>query len=186
MPRRSKVTRLPAQLKEWLDAELVRRGFADYVQLAKDLKRESVERGKPVDVSRAALQRYGKNWQNKLEAIKVTTEAMRAVAQAMPDDPDLRSSAIVSVIQTQVFDNIVQLQEAVSEEDKEKRTKLLSQVARNMATLTRASLHQKKHELEIRSKLEAAAEKVASRLTKGGTSKKTVDEIRRDILGIVN
>lgn len=32
MPRRSSVHALPPELKEWLDAELVRRGFGDYVQ----------------------------------------------------------------------------------------------------------------------------------------------------------
>lgn len=38
MAPRSKVHSLPPELKEWLDAELVRRGFGDYVQLAADLK----------------------------------------------------------------------------------------------------------------------------------------------------
>ena len=38
MAPRSKVHSLPPELKEWLDAELVKRGFGDYVQLAADLK----------------------------------------------------------------------------------------------------------------------------------------------------
>ena len=32
MPPRNKVHSLPPELKQWLDGELVRRGFSDYVQ----------------------------------------------------------------------------------------------------------------------------------------------------------
>lgn len=53
MAPRSKVHSLPPELKEWLDAELVKRGFGDYVQLAADLKARGAE------VSKSALQRYG-------------------------------------------------------------------------------------------------------------------------------
>lgn len=59
MAPRSKVHTLPPQLKEWLDNELIARGFGDYVQLAADLKARGAE------VSKSALQRYGSRWMTK-------------------------------------------------------------------------------------------------------------------------
>ena len=43
MAPRSKVHTLPPELKEWLDGELVARGFGDYVQLAADLKARGIK-----------------------------------------------------------------------------------------------------------------------------------------------
>ena len=65
MPRRSKVHELPAELKEWLDAELIKRGFGDYVQLAADLK------ARGADVSKSALQRYGSPFDRRMDQLKV-------------------------------------------------------------------------------------------------------------------
>ena len=53
MPPRSKVHSLPPELKEWLDNELMARGFSNYEQLAADLNARGAQ------VSRSALQRYG-------------------------------------------------------------------------------------------------------------------------------
>ena len=51
MPPRSKVHSLPPELKEWLDNELMARGFSNYEQLAADLNARGAQ------VSRSALQR---------------------------------------------------------------------------------------------------------------------------------
>ena len=40
MPKRKAAEMLPPQLKQWLDDELVRRGFSDYIQLAADRSEE--------------------------------------------------------------------------------------------------------------------------------------------------
>ena len=64
------------------------------------------------------------------------------------------------------------------------RAKLLSVVAKNVATLSRASVNQKKHEIEMRGRMEQAADKVARLAKKAGLSKDAVDTIRREILGI--
>jgi hypothetical protein len=79
---------------------------------------------------------------------------------------------------------LVGLQEIEQEDDPVKRAKVLSSLAKNVATLSRASVHQKRHEIEIRSKVQAAAAAVEKIAAKGGASKATVDELRREILGI--
>ncbi len=176
--RRSKVTQLPDEVRKQLDGELVKRGFSGYDALETWLAKLGIE------ISKSSIHRYGRSLERKLAAIKASTEAARLIAQEAPDDADQRSGAVMSMLQSEIFDMLVNLQEAGEEDDPVARAKVLSSLAKNIATLTRASVHQKRHEIETRAKAEAAAERVAKLAKKGGMSARTVDEIRREILGI--
>ena len=178
MGQRSKVTQIPEDVRKQLDAALVRRGFSGYDAL------ETWLHGLGIEISKSSIHRYGKNLERKLSAIKASTEAARLIAEAAPDDANLRSGAGMAILETEIFDMLVGLQDAELEDDPVKRAKILSSLAGNYAKLSRASIHQKKHELEIRTKLEAAADKVARLAKKGGLSAGTVDSIKREILGI--
>lgn len=177
MSRRAKIKTLPVDVRDQLDREIVRRGFSGYAELEKWLG------GLGISIGKSSIHRYGANLERKLSAIKASTEAAKLIAAEAPDDADQRSGAVISMIQTEVFDVLVALQEA-EDADPLKRAKLLAQLAKNIGTLTRASVHQKKHELEIRSKAEAAADKVARLAKRGGMSAGTVETIKREILGI--
>lgn len=179
MGKRAKVTQLPEDVRKQLDAELVKRGFSGYDAL------ETWLSGIGIEISKSSIHRYGQNLSRKLAAIKASTEAARLIAREAPDDADERSGAVLSLIQTEVFDMLVNLQELDDAElDQVKRAKLLSSLAKNVAQLSRASVFHKRHEIEIRAKAEAAADKVAKLAKKGGLSSQTVDSIRREILGI--
>lgn len=177
MPKRPKVESLPAQVRAWLDRLLVEKNFSGYEELEGELAKVGHAIGK------SSIHRYGSKLARKLEAIKASTHAAAAIAQAAPDDADLRSAAVISMIQTEVFDVLVSLQDA-EEADPMKRAKLLSAVAKNVATLTRASVAQKKWEIDVRGRVSAAADAAAKIGTRGGLSKNAVDEIRREILGL--
>lgn len=177
MGQRSKITQLPPAVRDWLDRALAEKNFSGYEQLEQELARRGYSIGK------SSIHRYGANLERKLSAIKASTEAARMIAASAPDDADQRSAAVISLIQTEVFDVLVALQD-LADADPMKRAKLLSTVARNVATLSRASVNQKKHELEIRGKTQAAADRVARLAKKGGLSGATVDSIKREILGI--
>ncbi|HBR5127765.1 TPA: DUF3486 family protein, partial [Klebsiella pneumoniae] len=74
------------------------------------------------------------------------------------DDQDARSEAVIALIQTELFESIVQLQEAGEEEiDPKKRVELLSKVAKNIATLSRASVNLKKFQADARERIEREA-----------------------------
>lgn len=177
MGRRSKVKALPQDVREWLDRALAEKNFSGY----KELEAELAKRG--YSLSKSSIHRYGANLERRLAAIKASTEAARLIAQAAPDDADQRSGAVISMVQTEIFEILVALQE-VADSDPMNKAKLLSTLAKNIATLTRASVHQKRHEIEVRAKAEAAADKVAKLAKRGGLSAGTVDSIRREILGI--
>jgi len=175
--KRSKIVQLPGEVRAWLDASLAEKNFAGYAQLEEELKARGYTIGK------SSIHRYGANLERKLSAIKASTEAAKLIAAGAPDDADQRSGAVISMIQTEIFEVLVALQD-LADADPMKRAKLLSAVAKNVATLSRASVHQKKHEIEIRGKAQAAAEEVGRLARKGGVSAGTVETIKRRIMGI--
>ncbi len=177
MPKRSKIATLPAEIRKYLDRTLIEGNFSGYEALEADLAARGFTIGK------SSIHRYGANLERRLAAIKASTEAAVMIMDAAPDDQDARSGAIVSLVQTELFDTIVKLQEAV-DADPIARVKLLSAAAKNIATLTRASVSLKKWQVEFRDKVEAAADRVAKLGQKGGLTKDAVDSIRREILGI--
>lgn len=183
MPKRSKVEALPTAVLGWLNKSLVEGNFAGYDALAAELK------ARGFDIAKSSVHRYGSNLERKLAAIKASTEAARVIADAAPDDAGHLPGAVMGMIQTEIFNVLVDLQELEQtdgddEKSKMARAKLLSQLAKNMATLSRASINQKKHEQEVTAKAKAAADAVTKLVKKGGLSAATVDGIRREILGI--
>lgn len=185
--KRSKIERLPAALRDEISKKLIAGAFSGYEALEAWCEEKGAEIGlKPEELPRrSSLHRYGAKLQEKLEAIRASTDAARQIAEAAPDDADLRSSAVISLVQTEVFDLLVRLREADKETDTPKRVKLLSAVAGNIAKLSRASVNQKRWEQEIRSKVRSAADAAVKIAKKGGASKAVVDEIWRAVTGIV-
>jgi hypothetical protein len=160
MPRRPKITQLPSEVRGWLDDALAEGNFAGYEALAAEL------RARGYDVSRSSVHRYGQRLERKLAAIRASTEAARQIAAAAPDDADLRSAAVISLVQSDLFDALLALQEAETAEPGE-RVKLLASAARAIAEASRASVGQKRWAEEVRTRLdelERAAGKAGRRL----------------------
>lgn len=163
MPAPSKIELLPEDIRAELNGQIVARAFSDYEALAAWL----AERG--FGISKSAIHRYGQRLERKLAAIRASTEAARTIAEAAPDDADLRSAAVMSLVQTEIFDVLVSLQEASDEDvDQVTRVKLLSQAAKNIATLSRASVNQKKWSLELRRELAQELERKVDAQAKSG------------------
>lgn len=183
MPRRSKITQLPKEIRDWINRTLIERNFSGYEQFTKDANEKIKESGYQFTFGKSAAHRYGSNLERRIAAIKASTEAAAMIADAAPDDEDKRSGAVVSMIQSEIFETILKLQEA-EDADPAARVKLLSAAAKNIATLTRASVNLKRWQVEIRDKVRAVADAAAKIGKKGGLSKAGVEEIRREILGI--
>lgn len=179
MPAPSKIDLLPAATRAELNRQLVKRAFSDYEALAVWLA------GQGFQIGKSTVGRYGQKLERKLEAIRASTEAARSIAEAAPDDADLRSAAVMSLVQTEIFDVLVNLQEASDEDvDQVTRVKLLSHAAKNIATLSRASVNQKKWSLEVRGRASAVADEVTKAARQAGMSAETAETWRKKILGI--
>ena len=179
MPRRSKVHALPPELKEWLDAELVKRGFGDYVQLAVDLK------ARGADVSKSALQRYGSPFEQRMAQLKMASEQARALVDAAPDEEDKLGAAVVRMTQEKIFSLLMELE--INAEDVD-----VNKLFKNAAEIGKASVTQKKFTMEARAAIEDAARKkvleeqrakLEAMPTKGGVTAETKAAIR-EALGI--
>ncbi|KGS46673.1 hypothetical protein X961_4386 [Burkholderia pseudomallei MSHR5613] len=180
MGRSSGVQRLPMAVREWLESALVEGNFTGYQELEQTL------RDKGYQISKSAIHRYGQRIERRFAAIKASTEAARILTEGAADDQDARSEAVIALVQTEMFESIVNLQEATDEDaDPGERIALLSKAAKNIATLARASVNQKKFRLEVQARAEAAAAAVDKVVKSGGLSDDAADAIRRQILGIV-
>lgn len=179
MARRSKISALPPEVRDWIDKALAEGNFSGYEQLEQLL----AERG--ITIGKSSIHRYGQQLERKLAAVKASTEAARAIAEAAPDDADQRSAAVMSLIQTDTFNVMVALQEA-EDAKPEARLKLLAKAAEAIAKLSRASVNQKKWETEVNARVKAAADAAERIAKKGGLSAVSVAEIRKSILGIAS
>lgn len=168
MPPRSKVAKLPASVKKWLDEALVQEGFGNYELLVSELQ----SRG--YDVSRSSLQRYGQDFSARLSALKMASEQARAVVAAAPDEEGAVNEALMRLVQEHLFKLLMA----------EGGDFDLPKIARAVAELGKASVVQKKWQAEVRAKLEDAAQKVELIAKKGGMSSDVINTIRKEILGV--
>ncbi|HQR97589.1 MULTISPECIES: DUF3486 family protein [unclassified Polaromonas] len=139
MVKRSKVDTLPQELKNWLDAELVTRGFADYVQLAADLQKRGAA------LSKSSLHRYGSKFEERMAQLKVSTEQARAVVAASPDDEGAMNEALIRLTQDKLFGVLVDL-------DVDPESVNITKITKSIADLARSSITQKKWQIEVRTK----------------------------------
>jgi hypothetical protein len=139
MPKRSKVEALPKALKEWLDAELVKRGFADYEQLAADLQAQGA------DVSKSSLHRYGSKFELRMAQLKSSVEQAKVLVAASPDDEGAMNEALIRLTQEKLFSALVEL-------DIDPQSVPLPKLTKAIADLGRSSVTQKRWQAEARVK----------------------------------
>ncbi len=178
MARQSKIDTLPVEIKDWLDSALAEGNFSGYQLLSGELKTRGY------DISHAAVHRYGQKIEKRMAAIRAATDAAQMLARNTPDQADELSSSVIRMVQSEMFDVMVSLQEAEVEDDPAKRVKLLSRAAVAVANLARAKVTHRKWQDEARSRIEAAAASAEKIAKKGGLSTESVEQLRREILGI--
>ena len=170
MPPRSKVANLPKAVKAWLDKALAENSFSEYESLAAELSAQGFS------ISKSALHRYGQDFESKLSALKMASEQARAVVAAAPDEEGAVNEALMRLVQEHLFKILMADGQSFD----------LPKVAKAVAELGKASIAQKKWQTEYREKAEAAASRVEKIAKKGGLNQATVDEIRREILGMAS
>lgn len=148
MAPRCKIHTLPPELKAWLDAELIVRGFGDYVQLAADLK------ARGADVSKSSLHRYGSPFEKRMAQLKMSNEQARALVDAAPDDEDKLGAAVIRLTQDRIFQLLIDLEIDPESVD-------INKLFKNAAEIGKASVVNKKFTLEARAAIEDAARKKA-------------------------
>lgn len=140
MPRRSKVTGLPAAAKEWLDAALVEGNFSGYELLEAELKKRGY------DIGKSSLQRYGSAFEASIAKLKVATEQARAVVAASPDDAGDMTEALLRLTQQKVMQLVVDCEIDTDSVDMNKLALIVSR-------LSRSAIPVKRFQAEVKAKL---------------------------------
>lgn len=196
MARKSSVSRLPVEIKTYIEAMLAT-GAQTLDELISDLKeRFPIESSDGSLPSRSAIGRYGQKLERRLSAIRASTEAAKIIQAQAGDDKDARSEALTALIQTELFEAILDVQEAVGDSDKPmdpaERVGMLSAAARNIATLTRSSVNLKKFQVEEEARIAKVAREQQLAEQEGrlqelrgtdGLSEQMEGRIRRILLG---
>lgn len=183
---RSSIAKQPAEIRAYIEKLLVN------TQLTLDEKVADLQRQFPDQdelPSRSALGRYGQKLERRLSAIRASTEAAKIIRDSAEDREDARSEALTAMVQSELFESLIELQEANDKDmPPEKRIGLLADAAKNIATLTRSSIALKKHQEDIVAKARAellAEQKTAlETLAQQGMSRDAVDVIKKEILGM--
>ena len=174
MPPKNKVYTLPEPIRAWLDETLAANGGQQFAALEAQLT------AKGFQISGSALQRYHANdLEPRLKALKLATESARTVAAAMGENDGTMLEALTGLCQERLFNLLLEVDTDTID------GAILAKLARAISSLASASINVKKYVAEARSKaLNDAAEIVKKTATKAGLSAGTVDDIRRQILGI--
>ena len=187
MGRKSTISRLPADVKSYIEGKLAE-GRLTLDELITDVRGRFPTQAQAGDLpSRAAVHRYGQKLERRLAAIRASTEAAKIIQAQAGDSDDARSEALTALIQTELFEAILNLQEADDPQaDPGDRVAMLSSAAKNIATLTRSSVSLKQFQSKVRDATRAAASAIEKTVKKAGLSDETVAEIKARILGIVD
>lgn len=173
----SKVALLPEDLRREFEGRLIRGAFSGYEALSDWLAEQGYE------ISKSVLHKHGQALKRKLAAIEASTRAAQLIAEAAPDEQDHRSEALMSLLQTDLFGMLVNLQEA-EEADPEERVKLLSTAARAIADLSRASVAQKRWAASVKIKLDALEQETQA--GQNNLDLATLQRIRSEVYGLAS
>ena len=142
MAGKSSIHRLPEEIKAYIEAQLAT-GCHTLDSLIADLRERFPAEANAGELpSRSAIGRYGQKLERRLAAIRASTEAAKLIRAHAGDEIDARSEALTALVQTELFEAIIELQEADEETDSGKRVELLSKAAKNIATLARSSVNE--------------------------------------------
>ena len=184
MPPVSKIAKLPADLRAWLHKAIVERGFGDIVGLTDELNALCKEGGVAVSIGKSAVGVESQRVKRAQEAIRATTEAARLIAESSPDEGDNRSAGAMAIVQSEVFDLLLQVRESEDITDPLERLAVMNEAALGLSRLSRSRVNQARWNSEVEAKANAAAAAVTKIAKTGGLSAAQVSEIRAQILGI--
>lgn len=184
MPPRTKIAKLPENIRAWLRRAIVEHGFGDITALTAELNALCREGGHDVTIGRSAVGAESQRVRRAQEAIRATTEAARQIAETSPDDADQRSAAAMAIVQSEVFELLLKVRESAEIDDPVERLGVMNEAALGLSRLSRARVNQARWATDVETRAKAAADRVARMAKDGGASPAIIRQIKEEILGI--
>lgn len=182
MPPVSKIAKLPEHVRKWLHEAIVGRAYGDTAGITAELNTMLKDAGVEETVGTTTVNKEAQRLRQAQAALRTSVEAARMLQQDLGSG-DALGGAAMDMVQSEVFQISMRLQEAQGMSD-EDRIALIKDLSLAASRVSRARVNQDRWATEVRSRAEAAADKVARLAQKGGLKPATVQEIRRSILGI--
>lgn len=178
--RRSKVHKLPADIKNTLD-ELLRNGRMTQQDILREVNALAKAAGADT-LSRSGLNRYSTKMEQMGSRIREAREVSDAWISKLGTEPSGEvSQLLIEMVRTLAFDSV--LQHAESDEPLE--PKFIKELSIGIEKLEKAAETSQKRELELRKQFAAeAAEQAAEVAASAGMTQAGIDAIKREILGI--
>ena len=175
-----KMMRMPSDLKHQLDALLSDGTVHSSLQLAKWLGDNGFE------LSHRAIRQYRQDFERRLDAIRMATAQARIVCEQFKDDDTQMQTALLRLVQTQLFQVL-----AVSNEKPGHRKRAgatiapvnVTALARSVSGLAKAETEHRRWVEHARAGKAAVGKKVEEACTKG-LSKDAADQIKAVLMEI--
>lgn len=181
MPAPRKVDLLPEDLRRWLKAALIERGFSGYEDIAETLNAKLVEAGSYLRVQKSALHSYGQEYR---EFVRVQEEANAWASDWLGQD-GVEGEAQRHSILFQMLSAIAFKWASATMNDGTVEPKDLAFVAKTMKDLMgSAALREKMVADERRAQAAKLDQAVQTEPLLRGISADTIDMIKRTILGV--
>lgn len=147
----SKISRLPDEVKEQLDAMLLDTSNS-YVDIAKWLNEEGYE------ISKSAVGRYAIKANQATQRVVETLEKTKAIIQAVEKNPDMDYTKASRIV---MMDGLLQKVTTAEEEFQEMP---LDKAGRLIASLSRAEIYDQKAKRDWKNKMEVALDGLEAEL----------------------
>ncbi|WP_287128762.1 phage protein Gp27 family protein [Candidatus Cyanaurora vandensis] len=178
MPQRSKISRLPENLRLEFERKLRENNFTDYLGILSWFKEEGY------DLSLSQIGRHAKRHRDHIEEVRKAVDLARALNVEVEDEENLLGDATAQWILTLTFKLLTD--KTLLEGSPDQLVKLLSQLGNMVAKLSQTQINQKKWLTDVRRRIHEAADRAEAALKKdGGYSPETAALIRAQFLNIL-
>jgi len=175
MPRRSAVSSLPKELREELDRRLIDAGFQGYQELSDWLGEQGYR------ISKSAINRHGRSFQEELVALKAITGQARAITEAAGDDENAIGDAALRMCLHKALEILRDYDFAAEDISFLDLTQAISR-------LNKIAIDQKKWlvkwRLEFKDLLEQKFKNLEGEIIRKGLDGETLKVIRQEVYGI--
>lgn len=170
MPARSRVRKLPPDIRSELNVRLIEGGFSDYGGLEAWL----ADRGHRI--GKSAVHRYGQQLEKRIEQIRLSQEHAAALVDAVGDEHSgSLGRAAMSLVERHVFETIL------ASEEGEVDLTALAKIAKALADTARAGVTVQAERRRARAE---AAEDVSAVVERAGLSPDVAAQIRAAVEGV--
>jgi len=129
-------------------------------------------------ISKTAAWRHGKDFEERLERVRIATEQAKALAEGADDDEGDMNEALIRMVQTRTFEVLMELGDDIKPGD-------LNKIGLLTARLTRASVKAKEWKQDMRKRAEAKLAELEDEFSDNKADPRAIlKRVREDIYGL--